>query len=163
MSCVIVGDVVGERRDLRFRRRPGVELQASPLRAALHATSATAPAFAPPRGPLCLASPSSVSHVRLRPSKAAYLRSSAVTTRKALGVVIEAAEVAHHGVERPLAGVPERRVAEVVRERQRLGEILVEAQLAGDGARDLRHLEASGSGGCGSGRPRGTRTPASCR
>src|SRR6185437_6090259 len=36
----------------------------------------------------------------------------------------------------------ERRVADVVRQRQRLGEVLVEAQAARDGARDLRHFEA---------------------
>ena len=63
---------------------------------------------------------------------------------QALGVVIEAAVVAHGAVERALAGVAERRMAEIVGERERLGEILVEAKLAGDGARDLRHLEAMG-------------------
>ena len=38
----------------------------------------------------------------------------------------------------------ERRVAEIVRQRQRLGQILVERQRAGDAARDLRHFEAVG-------------------
>ena len=36
----------------------------------------------------------------------------------------------------------ERGVAEIVRERERLGEILVEAEGAGDGAGDLRDFEA---------------------
>ena len=36
----------------------------------------------------------------------------------------------------------ERRMAEVVRERQRLGQVLVQRQHAGDGAGDLRHLQA---------------------
>ncbi len=49
-----------------------------------------------------------------------------------------------HRVERFLAGMAERRVAEIVGQRQRLGEILVERQRAGDAARDLRHLEAVG-------------------
>ena len=44
-------------------------------------------------------------------------------------------------VERPLAGMAERRMAEVVRQRQRLGQILVETQLARHRAGDLRHLE----------------------
>ena len=53
----------------------------------------------------------------------------------------------HLGVERLLAGMAERRVAEIVGQRQRLGEILVEAERAGDGARDLRHFEAVGQPG----------------
>ena len=43
-----------------------------------------------------------------------------------LGVVVEAAVVVEALVERALAGVAERRMAEVVRERQRLRQILVE-------------------------------------
>ena len=54
-----------------------------------------------------------------------------------LGVVVEAAERRHAVVERVLAGVAEGRVAEVVRQRQRLGEILVEAERAGERAGDL--------------------------
>ncbi len=44
-------------------------------------------------------------------------------------------------VEHLLADVPERRVPEVVAEADRLDEVLVEAQRAGDRARDRRHLE----------------------
>jgi hypothetical protein len=44
-------------------------------------------------------------------------------------------------VERLLAGVPERRVAEVVAEADRLGEILVQPQRTGDRARDPARLE----------------------
>ena len=46
--------------------------------------------------------------------------------------------------QRPLAGVPEGRVAQIVRQGQRLRQVLVEAQHAGDGAGDLRHLQAVG-------------------
>src|SRR5262249_46798711 len=58
-----------------------------------------------------------------------------------LQVVLEAAVVAHAVVERVLARVAERRVAEIVREADRLDEILVERQRARDGPRDLRDLE----------------------
>ena len=51
-----------------------------------------------------------------------------------LQVVLEAAVLAHAFVERVLAGVAERRVAEVVREADRLGQRLVEAQRTRDGA-----------------------------
>ena len=60
---------------------------------------------------------------------------------QALRVVVEAAEGLHRPVERALAGVPERRVAEIVGERDGFGQILIKAQLARHGARDLRHLQ----------------------
>ena len=47
-------------------------------------------------------------------------------------------------IERRLADVPERRVAEVVPEPDRLDEVLVEPQRARHGARDLRDLERVG-------------------
>ncbi len=46
--------------------------------------------------------------------------------------------------ERLLAEVPERRVAEVVTERDRLGEILVQAKRSGGRSSDLAHLERVG-------------------
>jgi len=58
---------------------------------------------------------------------------------KALLVVIEAA--GHQRVDHPFAGVPERRVSEVVAERDRFGQLFVEPQHLGDRARNLRHLE----------------------
>ena len=64
-----------------------------------------------------------------------------VDDAQALAVVVEAAVALHQAREHPLAGVPERRVAEVVREHDRLGEILVQAQRARDRARDLGALE----------------------
>ncbi len=51
------------------------------------------------------------------------------------------AALAEDLVERLLAGVPERRMAEVVTDRDRLGQILVEPQRARDAARDARSLE----------------------
>jgi hypothetical protein len=61
---------------------------------------------------------------------------------KALLVVPERA-IEHRG-ERLLAEVPERRVAEVVAERDRLGEVLVEAERASRCSRDLRDLQRVG-------------------
>ena len=58
---------------------------------------------------------------------------------QALLVVAEAA--GHEPVDDPLAGVPERRVPEVVAERDGLGQLLVQPEHLGDAARDLRDLE----------------------
>ena len=64
-----------------------------------------------------------------------------------LGVVVEAAGAAHRGIERALAGMTERRMAEIVGQRQRLGEVLVDPKRAGDGAGDLRDFETMGEAG----------------
>ena len=60
---------------------------------------------------------------------------------KGLSVVVKAFIVAHAGVELVLSGVSERGMAQIVRERERFGEILVETEGACDGARDLRNLQ----------------------
>ena len=61
-----------------------------------------------------------------------------------LRVVIETAEGAQALVKRPLASVAERRMAEIVRQSQRLGQILVKVKRAGERACHLRHFERVG-------------------
>ena len=56
----------------------------------------------------------------------------------------KAAAVAEQLVERRLAGVPERRVARVVAEPDRLGQVLVQPQRARDDTRDAGGLERVG-------------------
>ena len=58
---------------------------------------------------------------------------------QALLVVIEAAR--HQVAQHALAGVAKRRVAQVVPERDRFGQLLMQVQHLGDGPRDLRHLQ----------------------
>ena len=64
-----------------------------------------------------------------------------------LGVVVEAAMGLQAVVQRPLAGMAERRMAEVMGQRQRLGEVLVEPELAGQRAGDLGHFQRMGQPG----------------
>ena len=84
----------------------------------------------------CRAMPSRTSHVRFRPCAVVLEH---VDDAQALLVVVEAA--GNQIVEDALAGVAERRVAEIVAERDRFGQLLVQPQHLGDAARDLRHLE----------------------
>ena len=84
----------------------------------------------------CRAMPSRTSHVRFRPCAIVLEH---VDDAQALLVVIEAA--GHQLAQHALAGVAERRVAEVVAERDRLGQLFVQAQHLGDRARDLRDFE----------------------
>src|SRR4051812_8669254 len=58
-----------------------------------------------------------------------------------LRIVVEAAVFPEASIERPLTGMPERRMAEVMRQRQGLAQILVEPQRPRQSARNLRHLE----------------------
>ena len=58
---------------------------------------------------------------------------------QALLVVVEPAR--HQVAQHALAGVAKRSVSQVVPERDRLGQLLVQVQDLGDGPRDLRHLE----------------------
>ena len=50
-------------------------------------------------------------------------------------------------IERPLAGMAERRMAEIVRQRQRFREVLVQPQLPRQSAGDLCHLQRMGQAG----------------
>ena len=58
-----------------------------------------------------------------------------------LRVVIEALEILHAGVEHILAGMAERRMAEIVREAEAFGEIVIEPQAARHRAGNLRHFQ----------------------
>ena len=91
-------------------------------------------------GPVCLRMPSRTSHVRLRPRPS---RSSRSTTRSECSLWRKpaAAALAQHLVERLLARMAERRMPEIVAEADRLDEILVQPQRAGDAAGDARRLE----------------------
>ena len=66
---------------------------------------------------------------------------------QAVAVVVEAAERRHAGVERVFAGMAERRMAEVMAERDRLGEVFVEPKRLGQRAGDLRDLDRMGQPG----------------
>ena len=84
----------------------------------------------------CLAMPSRTSHVRFRPRAVVLER---VDDPQALLVMVEAAR--HERVDHAFAGMAERRMTEVVTERDGFGQLFVQAQDLGDRARDLRHLE----------------------
>src|SRR6266700_964240 len=60
---------------------------------------------------------------------------------QALRVMVKPAMGFEAGVQCPLAGVAERRMAEVVSQRQRFRKVLVKTELPGQRAGDLRHLQ----------------------
>ena len=117
-----VGDDVGDSRDLPLDRARAVLGIGADRHAAL---------------PLRVARDAVAHFPRQVQPRAVVLED--VDDAKALLVVIEPA--GHELVEDALAGVAERRVPEVVAERDRLGQLLVQPQHLGDAARDLRDLE----------------------
>src|SRR5580658_6277860 len=56
-------------------------------------------------------------------------------------VIEEQAVLAHGTIERLFARMTERRMAEVVHQRERLCQVYIEIERTGDGARDLCHLD----------------------
>ena len=98
-------------------------------------------------GPLCFTRPSCVSKAEVQPVEERVAALELGDDAQALRIVVEALIGRERLVERPLAGMAERRVAEVVRERQRLRQVLVEPERAGDRAGDLRHLQRMGQPG----------------
>ena len=84
----------------------------------------------------CRAMPSRTSHVRFRPCAIVLEH---IDDAQALLVVVEAAR--HQAAQHPLAGMAERRVAEIVTKRDRFGELFVQPQHLRDRARNLRHFE----------------------
>ena len=64
-----------------------------------------------------------------------------------MAVVVEAAMIGHAGVERILAGMAERGVAEVVAERDRLGEVVVNFERTRERPGDLSDLDRVGEPG----------------
>ena len=168
----IVGDIVGDRGGLRFGAGVSPEVEVQRLRQSLRSTGGT-PLLAIARrpgcrsrsvsGPLCLTSPSSVSQVRLRPSKSGIAPLQRAS-RPAASARCGRSRRWPRGSGRarvspawPNGGWP-RSWASASASRK----ILVEAERAGERAGDLGRPRAYGSAGCGNGRPRGRRTPGSC-
>ena len=94
-----------------------------------------------------MTSPSRVSWVEVEPVEVGVAALELGDDPQGVAVVVEAAVAGHAGVERVFAGMAERRVAEIVAERDRFGEVVVESERPGERARDLGHLDGVGEAG----------------
>ena len=138
---IVIGDVVRHRRHLRFERGPGaqhqrkgiVELGQRPVGRDNRAV-VLGQAFEQIPGEI----------------EAIMRRIGALDPHhraQRLRVVAKAAMAHHRLGQRCLPGMAEGRVAEIMGEAQGLGQILVQAQRAGDHPPDLRNFEAVGEAG----------------
>ena len=122
----VISDLVGVVDDLRFERRRLVGVEFRDLRPVVAGRVLDDPLSNLPR------------EIQAGKIRIALLQD--VHDAHALRVVLEAAVLLHQPVQDLLAGVTERSVAEVVGERDRLGQVLVEPESARDRARDLGRL-----------------------
>ena len=121
----VVGDLVGQIRNLRFERRLR-------MRRAFRALVKLRVLL------------QSLAHfmAEIEAGEFRVARLDHVHDAQALCIVIESAVPAHQFIERLLPRVAERRMPEVVRERDGLGEVFIQRERAGDGARDVGDLES---------------------
>src|SRR6478752_422210 len=150
----VVGDIVGQGGDLRFRAGEAPELQILHPDIAEDRLGNTMRTIAAERRPVAIGERTVVLDQAFQglPSEVEAVKGGIAALQRRddtqrLGVVIEAAEGGETFIERALAGMAERRMAEIVRERQRFGEIFVESQGAGERTRDLRHFKRVGEPG----------------
>ena len=128
---VVVRDRVGQIGELGFQTR---------LLPCKEAFADFAQLFCVPRGTMLEDTLAGFEH-QVQAGEVGVLGLQVVDDAQRLQIVLEAAVVAHAGVECVLAGVAERRMAQIVRQRDRLDQRFVQAQRVRHGARDLRHFE----------------------
>ena len=147
----VVGDVVGHRRHLCLRRGPAGQLQivfahilANGQWQAAFAVFSRGPALRVEQWAVVLHQAFQRFPCQVQAVEAGVTALQLRDDSQGLGVVLETAVLLHAIVQHFLAHVAEGRVAQIVRQRQCLGEILVQRKRAGDGAGDLRHLQRMG-------------------
>ena len=143
---IVVGDVVGDGRDLRLRRRPGPEPQIE-LAVELHDRLPRRRAQHPRRRAVVLDHALQRLPRQVEPIEGGIAPLQTGQDAEGLDVVVEAAPRRHPRLQHVLAGMAERRMTEIVAEADRLGEVGVQPQRPGERPRDLRHLEGMGQAG----------------
>ena len=138
-----IGDVVGERCDLRLGARPGLQLQVVIGRIGRDIG----------RRAIADQRPVVLDHALQRlPGQVQAVEAGVAALEvgdhaQGLRVVIEAPELGEHGIEGELAGMAEGAVAQVVGQRHGLRQVLVEPQRARGGPGDLGDLQRMGQPG----------------
>ncbi len=134
---IVVGDIVGQRGHLRFRTSESVKLQ-------IVARVIRRQGFMnPPRvhRAIMLGDPFQRLPGEIQAVKPGIAAFETRHHPQRLGVMVEPAKRRHRRVQRFFTRMAERRVAQVMRQRQRLCKILVQPQFARHRPRDLRNFQ----------------------
>ena len=139
---VVIGDIVRDGGDLRLSRRMGVQFQIV-TRVVIGQREGQR------RGDrtVMLGDPLQRVPGQVQPVKLGIAALQRGDDLERLRIVIEAAIGGHQRVQRILSGMAKGGVPEIMRKGHGLGQILVQAKRAGDGARDLRHFDGMGQAG----------------
>ena len=129
---IVVGDFVGEVANLRFQRWPAI----------LEETSAEFAQLARPLRRAMLEYALACLETQFDSVKSGIVFLEQVYCAQALQIVLETAVIPHAGIQGILPRMPERRVAQVVRQRNGLDQILVESQGTPNAAGNLRNFDA---------------------
>jgi len=143
---VVVGDVVGQRRHLRLGRRPAIQPQRIG-RVIGRDRRPGRPRQLCGHRPVVLDEPLQRLPRQVQADEIGIAVLQLGRHAEGLDVVVKAAERLHPLFQLVLARMAERRVAEVVGQGHRLGEVRVQPHGRGDGAGDLRHLQRVGQPG----------------
>ena len=146
----VVGDVVGDRRALRLETGIFVEPEVEQLgKVADRLRHRALEALAAGVGERAVVLDEALQRLpgEVQPVELGIAALQPGDDAQRLGVVVEAAPLRHLLVQRILAGMAEGRVAEIVDQRDRLGEVLVAAQRPRQRAGDLRDLDRVGEPG----------------
>jgi hypothetical protein len=147
----VIGDVVGQGRDLRLgaRLRPQIEILdlvvgENRRRHAMLGIAGGGLAGAVGERAVVLDQPFERLPRQVEAVEGGIAALQIGDDAQAVRIVVETADAAQSLLQRALAGMAEGRVAEIVRQRQRLGEVLVEPERAGERAGDLGDLQRMG-------------------
>ena len=133
---VVIGDIVGDVGHLRLERGP------SPERQRKGAVDFGQRPVRRRHRPVVLCHPLEHFPAQIEPLVFAIGAFEPRHDADGVGVVVETARLRHRLGQCPLPRVAEGRVADVMRQRERLGQILVQPEQPRDHSSDLRHLQA---------------------
>ncbi len=137
---IVVGDVIGQGRDLGLGRGPGVQTQAIVVVVPLDRLPRRLAQLVGHRT-VVLDDPLQRFPGQVQAQEIGIAVLQFGHDPEGLDVVVEAAVVAHLDLELVLAGVTEGRMAQVMAQRDGLGQIAVEAERRRQRARHLRHFQ----------------------
>ena len=143
---VVVGDVIGQGGHLRFGRGPGVQAQRVLGVIVRHPLPRRPRQFVGHR-PVVLDHPLQGLPGQVQADEGGIAALQHRHHPEGLGVVVKAAPRRHLPFQLVLAGVAERRMAQVVRQSHGLGQVRIQLQRRGHRAGDLRHLQRVGQAG----------------
>ena len=142
---IVVGNVIGQGRNLRLSRSIAFQLQIL-LLSIFHNRARQIIQPAPRKDHRSIVLHNTFEHFprQVQPIKFSITMLKLGQNPQSLGIVIKPTKVAHAPIKRFFPRMAKRRVPQVMAQSQRFGQILIQPQYPRDGACDLRHFQRMG-------------------